>query len=187
MAGKGVEDIIKDNAPGLRSYVRSRVGNGEDADDIVQDTFYHFLRSISIMDNPIGHVTSWLYTVAHNLVVNHGKKHRGIYGFTDFQFTGGDEDGFMDELSEIMAASDNEGPEILMLRNMVWEELDRALEELPQGQREAIVMTEIQGLSAKEAARKMGVSVNTFLSRKHYAVIHIRKRLRVLYDELKYV
>lgn len=167
MAKSELDDIIRDNAPRLRSFVRQRVSNSDDADDIVQDTFYQLLHTISVIDNPIGQVTSWLYTVAHNLIINHGKKHREMF-----------------ELSEIMAASDNESPEIKMLRKMVWDELHKALTELPKEQREAIEMTEIQGLSVKDAAKQMGVPLNTFLSRKHYAVVSIRKRLKTLYAEL---
>lgn len=191
MADMDLDDIIKDNTPRLRSFVRSRLGNRDDADDIVQDTFYQFLRTISIMDNPIGQVTSWLYTVAHNLIINHGKKHREVVskssirnGHGKLSKTGGDETSFMDELSEILVASDNESPEMLMLRNIVWEELDKAMSELPHEQRQAIEMTEIQGLPVKEAAQKMGVPVNTFLSRKHYGVLSIRKKLKTLYEEL---
>lgn len=177
-----IDDIIKENTPRLRSYVRSKVGNADDVDDIVQDTFYQFLRTISIMDNPIGHVTSWLYTVAHNLIINHGKKFRE----TEMpMLMDKNDDSFLAELSEIMVAPDDENPEMIMLRNMIWEELDRALAELPAEQREAMTMTEIQGLSVKEAANVMGVSAATFLSRKHYAVVFIRKRLKTLYEELK--
>lgn len=167
MADKKLDDIINDNAPHLRSYVKSKVSNRDDADDIVQDTLYQFVRTISIMDNPIGHVTSWLYTVAHNLIINHGKKHREVA-----------------ELSEIMVASDHDNPEMLILRNMVWEELEKAMADLPKEQREAIEMTEVQGLSTKEAAQAMGVSQNTFLSRKHYGMVSVRKRLNLLYEEL---
>lgn len=181
MASSDLDDIIRDNAPRLRSFVRSRVDNSDDADDIVQDTFYQLLRTISIMDNPIGHVTSWLYTVARNLVINHGKKQREV---PIMKTKAADDDTFMTELSEIMIASDSDSPEVQMLRNMVWEELNKAMANLPKEQREAMEMTEIQGLSTKEAAMKMGVSLNTFLSRKHYAVVSIRKRLRILYEEL---
>lgn len=167
MANTELDDIIRDNAPKLHSYVRSKVSNKDDADDVVQDTLYQFLRTISIIENPIAHVTSWLYTVAHNLIVNHGKKHREVA-----------------ELSEIMIASDNDNPEMLMLRKMVWEELEKAMADLPKEQREAIEMTEVQGLSTKDAAQAMGVSVNTFLSRKHYGMMSIRKRLNFLYKEL---
>lgn len=183
MANKELDDIIKANTPRLRSYVRSRVGNNGDADDIVQDTLYQFLRTISIIDNPIAHVTSWLYTVAHNLVINHGKKHREV-DITRTKARNKDDDSFMFELSDIMVSSDNDSPEMHMLRNMVWEEFDKALSQLPKEQREAIELTEIEGLSVKEAAQKMGVAVNTMLSRKHYGVVSIRKRMRVLYEEL---
>lgn len=183
MASNNLDDIIKENEPRLRSFVRLRLGNSDDADDIVQDTFYQFLRTISIMDNPIGQVTSWLYTVAHNLVINHGKKRREEEmqqrHYVD------DEDAYMADLSEIMVTSDHDSPEMLMLRNMVWDELEKALSELPEEQRKAMEMTEIQGLSVKDAAKEMGVSVNTFLSRKHYAVLHIRSRLKSLYDEIR--
>lgn len=182
MENDALQDIIKENAPRLRSFVRSRVNNSDDAEDIVQDTFYQFLRTISIIDNPIGQVTSWLYTVARNLVINHGKKHREEE-MPRVQYAN-DEDVFMADLAEIMVAADDDAPDIRMLRSMVWEELDKAMAELPKEQREAIEMTDIQGLSTKEAAQKMGVSVNTFLSRKHYGVVSIRKRLKLLYEEL---
>lgn len=179
--GHDLDDIIRDNTPRLRSFVRARVGNRHDTDDIVQDTLYQFLRTVNIIDNPIGHVTSWLYTVAHNLVINHGKKQREV---EMPQERHGEDDAFMAELSEIMAAADDDNPEMLMLRSMVWQELDNAMAELPEEQRKAVEMTEIHGLSVKDAARQMGVPVGTFLSRKHYAVGHIRKRLRNLYNEL---
>lgn len=183
MANNNLDDIIKENTPRLRSFVRSRVDNHHDADDIVQDTFYQFFRTISIMDNPIGQVTSWLYTVAHNLVINHGKKHREVE-MPHIRHSD-DEEGFMADLSEIMIASDNDSPEVCLLRNMVWEELDKAMAELPEEQRIAIEMTEIRGLSVKEAAKEMGVPTATFLSRKHYAILHIRKRLKNLYEDLQ--
>ncbi len=181
MKSDNLDDIIKENTPRLRSFVRGRVGNRDDADDIVQDTFYQFVRTITIMDNPVGQVTSWLYTVARNLIINRGKKRREEE--MPRTVLGGD-DSFMSDLSEIMVASDDENPDILMLRAMVWEELDKALAELPPEQRQAVELTEIRGMTVKEAARQMGVPTNTFLSRKHYAVVHIRKRLRDLYEEL---
>lgn len=180
MENKTLDDIVRDNVPKLHSYVRSRVKAEEDAEDIIQDTLYQFLRTFSVLDNPIAHVTSWLYTVAHNLIINNGKKHREeslpqLYAA---------DDSYMSDLSEIMMASDSDNPEILMLRSMVWNELDKALAELPQEQRKAVTLTELEGLSVKEAAARMGVPQNTFLSRKHYAVVHIRKRLKTLYKEL---
>lgn len=180
-----LDKIVKENVPKLHSYVSGRVNNKDDADDIVQDTLYQFLRTISVLENPIAHVSSWLYTVAHNLIINHGKKHREML-FTGLQRNndGDDDNDFIMDLSDIMMSDDADNPDMQMLRTMVWDEWQKALDELPDEQRKAIVMTEIEGLSVKESARQMGVSVNTFLSRKHYAVKHVRKRLYALYQEL---
>lgn len=180
MKDKEINDIIRENSSWLRAFVRRKVRNRDDADDIVQDTLYQLIRTIKVLENPIGHVSSWLYTVAHNLIINHSKRNRE-------EAIGQDDDNnenFMAEISEIFIADDNESPDFKILRSMVWKEFDKALSELPQEQREAIEMTEIQGLSVKESAEKLGISQNTFLSRKHYAVVHIRKRLYSLYQEL---
>lgn len=181
MRNNALDDIIRENASRLRVFVRRRVRSDEDADDIVQDTFFQFMRTISILDSPVERVSSWLYTVARNMIINHGKKHRET-AMSSMHLR--DSDHVMADLSEIMVADDNDNPDMSMLRKMVWDELDKALNELPEEQREAVVMTEIQGLSVKDAAQEMGVSVNTFISRKHYAVVHIRKRLHGLYIEL---
>ncbi len=179
MQDNEIDDIVKENVPRLHSYVRRRVRNMDDAEDIVQDALYQLLHTIRVLDNPISHVSSWLYTVAHNLIINHGKKHRE----DEMPQYGGD-DSFMSDISDIMMADDGNTPDIQLLRTMVWEEWGKALAELPLVQRNALVMTEIQGMSVKEASAKMGVSQNTFLSRKHLAVKHIRKRLKALYEEL---
>lgn len=181
MENNELDDIIKENTPRLRSFIKGRIGDHDDVDDIVQDTFYQFLRTFHALENPIAHVSSWLYTVAHNLIINHEK--RGLRTKTITK-TVVDDESFMNDISEILAASDTESPDMRMLRSMVWNELDRALTELPAEQRDALVMTEIEGKSVREAAELMGVAQNTFLSRKHYAVKHIRKRLHVLYTEL---
>lgn len=176
------DDLLRKHTPRLRSFVRGRVGNREDADDIVQETLYQFLRTINVLQNPILHVSSWLYTVAHNLIINNGRKHREES--LPERNVSDDDSAFMSDLSDILVASDDESPDILMLRAMVWDELEKALAELPSVQRDAVILTEIKGLTVKQAAEITKVSVNTFLSRKHYAVLHIRKRLQVLYDEL---
>lgn len=181
MGSKKVDDIVEEYVPRLNSFVRGRVSNKEEAEDIVQDTIYQFLRTISALENPITHVSGWLYTVAHNLIINHGKKHREQSLFIPRSES---DDNFMYDISEILKADEGEDPDMQILRSMVWEELDKALSELPKEQREAIEMTEIGGMSVKEASQKMGVSQSTFLSRKHYAVVHVRKRLYHLYIEL---
>lgn len=181
MDSKQLDDIIREHDSKLRSFVRGRVSNREDADDIVQDTLYQLVRTLCALDNPIAHVSSWLYTVAHNLIVNHSKRHREDSLPALFPDEG---DEFMIDLSEIIVAADEDGPELRMLRSMVREELQHALDELPEEQRSALVLTELHGMSVKDAALQMGVSQNTFLSRKHYAVVHVRKRLHDLYQEL---
>lgn len=182
MEGKELDDLIKQQTPKLRAFVRDRVRNREDAEDIVQDTFYQFVRTIRMIENPVVQVTSWLYTVAHNLIVNHDKKHREE-SLPTYQ-SDPDDDNYLGDLSEIMMADDRDSPDIKLLRTMVWQELNRVMDELPDVQRQALQLTEVDGLSVREAAERMGVSVNTFLSRKHYAVVHVRKRMRTLYQEL---
>lgn len=174
-----LDNIIRQNEPKLHHYVRGRVSNKDEADDIVQDTLYQFVRTIRALDNPIAHVSAWLYTVAHNLIVNHHRKqHEEQAVWAD------DGETVMHDLTEIMVTDDADNPDMRMLRQMVWAELDKAMAELPDVQRQALTLTEIEGLSTQQAAERMGVSQNTFLSRKHYAVLHVRKRLSALYKEL---
>lgn len=180
MAKSELDKIIHDHEPRLRSFVRSKVDNCDDADDIVQDTFYQLVRTIRVLNNPVGHVASWLYTVAHNLIINHGRKHRPTLPQS---IATNEDDVIINELTELMA-SDDDTPDIVMLRSMVWQQLDKALSELPEEQRKAWVLTEQEGLSAQEAALQTGVTRATLLSRKHYAVLHIRKKMRRLYEEL---
>lgn len=181
MEDKELDDLIRQHSSRLRNFVRQRVSNREDAEDIVQDTFYQLVRSLRILENPIGQVTSWLYTVAHNLIVNHDLKMREVE--MPSVKPKDEDDSFMGDLSDIMTA-ENDDPETQLLRKMVWQELHKALSELPAEQRRAIELTEVEGLSSQAAADRMHTSLGTFLSRKHYAVLHIRKRLRTLYLEL---
>lgn len=181
--GKELDDLIRLHRRKLQNFVSQRVSNREDAEDIVQDTLLQLTRSLRILENPIGQVTSWLYTVARNLIINHGKKmHEEEMPQLHRSWDDEDED-FMGDLSEIMW-SDYGDPELQLLRKMVWQELDKALAELPPEQRLALELTEVQGLSTAEAASRMQVTLGTLLSRKHYAVLHIRKRLHSLYHEL---
>lgn len=181
MTDKELDDLIRLHSTKLRAFVNGRVKGREDAEDIVQDTLLQLVQSLRMLENPIGHVASWLYTVAHHLIVNHGKKkHEEEMPTVSVD---GDDEKFMFDLSEIMA-SDGDSPDMQMLRSMIWKELDKALAELPPEQRQALELTEVEGLSSADAASRMQVPQATLLSRKHYAVLHIRKRLRTLYYEL---
>lgn len=155
-----LDSIIREYTPRLRQYVKSRVHSSEDAEDIVQDIFYQLTRTMRVLENPVGHVASWLFSVAHNMVINHEKRLKEVV---------------LDELPADELDADD--PDSQLLRKMLWDELDKALDELPPAQRDAFTLTEIDGLSTEEVAAKMGVPVNTVLSRKHYAVKRIREKL----------
>lgn len=160
MRDSELDSIIREYTPRLRQYVKSRVNSSEDAEDIVQDIFYQLMRTMRVLENPVGHVASWLFTVAHNMVINHEKRIR-------------------EEVRDVLPTDelDADDPDSQLLRKMLWDELDKALAELPAAQRDAFTLTEIDGLSTEEVAVKMGVPVNTVLSRKHYAVKRIREKL----------
>jgi RNA polymerase sigma factor (sigma-70 family) len=179
---KDIGSLIAEYQPRLKAFIRKRVPDKADADDILQEVFYQLIKAEQLM-NPIEQVSAWLYRVARNLIINLEKKKREeewpVYR---------DEEGeeILRDFSEILFDSDSlsPSPETEYLRSMVWVELEAALSELPAEQREAYERTELEGLTVKELAAQTGVSVNTLLSRKHYAILHLRKRLEELYFEL---
>ena len=179
---KNVEQIITDHQSRLKSFIRKRVPNKEDAEDILQDVFYQLIKTVENTLNPIEQITAWLYRVTRNTIINKGKKKQE----SEFPSSLYDEDeGILKEFSELLFDDTiMVTPETEYLRSLVWQELETALSELPTEQREAFELMEIEGFSAKEIAESVGVSVNTLLSRKHYAVKHLRKRLEGLYGEI---
>ena len=180
-----VEKVITENQPRLKSFIRRRVPNKEDAEDILQDVFFQLIKTVESALNPIEQVTAWLYRVARNTIINKGKKKQEEELPT---FSYDEEDGVLKEFSEFLFNDYNAvaTPETEYMRSLVWQEFEAALSELPPEQREAFELMELEGLSAKEIAETTGVTVNTLLSRKHYAVKHLRKRLEVLYKEILY-
>ncbi len=180
---ENVEKIITEYRPQLQSFIRKRVSNKEDAEDILQDVFYQLIKTVEDTLNPIEQVAAWLYRVTRNTIINKSKKKQE----DELPIAQYDEDGnLLKDFSEILFNDDNPTPETEYLRSLVWEELGNALAELPPEQREAFELMEMEGLSAKEVAESMGVSVNTLLSRKHYAVKHLRKRMETLYKDILY-
>lgn len=168
--------VINDYSRRLLGFIRKRVKNDADAQDILQDVFYQFIGNTK----PIEQVTAWLFTVARNKITDRQRKHRpealeDIYG-TD------DNDTSFDWTELFLDNSDN--PETEYLRTLFWEALNNALDELPPEQRQVFVLNEIDGVPFKEIAAQTGETVNTLLSRKRYAVLHLRERLRGLKDEL---
>ncbi|MDR1226215.1 MAG: sigma-70 family RNA polymerase sigma factor [Prevotellaceae bacterium] len=179
---QNAEKLIAEYQPQFQSFIRKRVTNKEDADDILQDVFYQLVRALDNAMNPIEQVSAWLYRVTRNMITNKKVKRREE-PLPTYQ-EGDDEEEVMKDFSKVLFGGEAASPETEYLRSLVWEELEVALAELPLEQREIFEQTEIDGLPVKEISEATGVSVNTLLSRKHYAVQHLRKRLAVLYDEL---
>jgi RNA polymerase sigma factor (sigma-70 family) len=163
----------------LRNFIRKRVADTGDAEDILQDVFYELVEAYRAMI-PVGHTSAWLFRVARNKIVDlfRKKKPEAFAGGPP----GGDEDGEPFTLEDLLP-SPNAGPEAAYAREVLLEELELAIEELPEEQREVFVAHEIEGISFKELAAKTGLSVNTLLSRKHYAVLQLRERLQAIHDE----
>jgi RNA polymerase sigma factor (sigma-70 family) len=183
-AGKqDTEKLIAVYHPRLKAFIRKRVTNREDADDILQEVFYQLLKTVGNTLNPIEQVEAWLYRVARNTIVNHGKKKREeeLPAYREDEI----EETVIRDFSEVLFGDETSpSPETEYLRSLVWTELEQALSELPPEQREIFELTELDDIPVKEIARTTGVGVNTLLSRKHYAVLHLRKRMKDLYDEL---
>ena len=163
----------------LRAFVRRRVPEAADAEDILQDVFYELVLAYRLM-KPIEHVTAWLFRVARNRMTDLFRKRRSV-PLADVA-AAADEDGERLALEELIPSPDA-GPEAAYARAVLLEELSTALGELPEAQRAVFVAHELEGRSFKELAAATGVSVNTLLSRKHYAVLHLRRRLQRVYEE----
>ncbi|GHS91865.1 RNA polymerase subunit sigma-24 [Bacteroidia bacterium] len=169
----------------LKSFIRKRTDNKEDAEDILQNVFYQLVKTVNTAMNPIEDVSAWLYRVARNTIINHAIKKREEE-MPVYRNDEGDME-ILENLSEVLFNDETSpSPEMEYLRSLVWTELENALAELPSEQREIYELTESEGIPVKEIAQATGVPVNTLLSRKHYAVSHLRKRLAWLYNDLIY-
>ena len=163
----------------LRRFIRKRVADAADAEDILQDVFFELVEAERLM-KPIEQVGAWLFRVARNRITDLFRKRRPDTSTSQRVATA--EDG-EELLFEDLLPSAEAGPEAIYARRLLLEELDAALDELPDGQRDVFVAHEPEGRSFKELAAETGLSVNTLLSRKHYAVLHLRRRLQAIHDE----
>jgi RNA polymerase sigma factor (sigma-70 family) len=176
-----ISEIVAEERPRLRSFIRRRVPDPADVEDIVQDVFYKLVEANRLL-MPIDHVTGWLFRVARNRITDLFRKRREE-AFTDAAVE--DEDGELLKIEDLLPSLDA-GPEALYVRSLLLDELELAIEELPgdpYGQREVFIAHELEGRSFKELSAESGVNVNTLLSRKRYAVLHLRGRLQKIYDE----
>src|SRR5437763_8631371 len=173
-----ISDVIAEERSRLRNFIRKRVPNEADVEDLLQDLFYELIGANRLL-MPIEHVTGWLFRVARNRITDLWRKKKPE-AFSDAAVE--DEDGELLQIEDLLPSPDA-GPEALFVRSVLLEELKFALDELPGEQREVFVAHELEGRSFKELSAESGVSVNTLLSRKRYAVLHLREQLQSIYDE----
>jgi RNA polymerase sigma factor (sigma-70 family) len=173
-----ISAAVDEERPRLRNFIRKRVADESDAEDILQDVFYEFVQAYRLM-KPIEKAGAWLFRVARNRIIDlyRKRKHDPVEEEPAVA-----EEGELLKLEELLPSPDS-GPEAAFARSVLLAELDDALEELPEEQREVFVAHEIEGRSFRELAAETGASVNTLLSRKHYAVLHLRRRLKNIYSE----
>jgi len=175
-----ISEAIEREKPRLRNFIRKRVADESDAEDVLQEVFYELVEAYRMM-KPVEQVTAWLFRVARNRMTDlfRSKKREG--SSAPAVETVGEEDLQWEDL----LPSPDAGPEAAYARSVLLEEMDAALDELPKEQREVFIGHELLGYSFKELAERTGVSVNTLLSRKHYAVLHLRERLQAIYDDFR--
>lgn len=172
-----ISEVIQRERSRLLAFVRKRVDDQGDAEDILQDVFYELVETYRVL-KPVEQAGAWLFRVARNRIIDFFRKKRPeSFGNQPAE---NDEDALL--LEELLPSPD-EGPEAAYARSVLLEEFDAALEELPEEQREVFVAHEIEGRSFKELADETGLNLNTLLSRKRYAVLHLRRRLQDIYDE----
>jgi RNA polymerase sigma factor (sigma-70 family) len=173
-----ISEVVAGERSRLRNFIRKRVANEADVEDVVQEVFYELVEANRLL-MPIEYVTAWLFRVARNRITDLFRKKKPE-NLTDAAVAG--EDGELLRLEDLLPSPDA-GPEAIYVRNLLLDELEFALSELPEEQREVFVAHELEGRSFKELAAETGVKVNTLLSRKRYAVLHLRERLQSIYDE----
>jgi len=173
-----IADVVAREQSRLRSFIRRRVSNEADVEDLLQEVLFELVRAHRVL-MPIEFVTGWLYRVARNRITDLFRKKRPD-NFSDAIRE--DEEGELLDAEDLLPSPDA-GPEAQYLRNLLFNEFERALAELPPDQREVFVAHELQGRSFKEISAETGVAVNTLLSRKRYAVLRLREQLQAIHEE----
>jgi RNA polymerase sigma factor (sigma-70 family) len=173
-----IAQAMERDEPRLRNYIRKHVLDREAAEDILQEVFCELVEAYRLL-KPIEQVTGWLFRVAKNRIIDRFRG-RKLESLAAPKY--GEEDGVPVTLEDLLPSPDS-GPEAAYARRLLLDEIDEALEEMPQEQRSVFIAHEWEGYSFKEISAETGVSVNTLLSRKHYAVVHLRRRLQSIHQE----
>jgi RNA polymerase sigma factor (sigma-70 family) len=173
-----ISEAIGRNYSGLRAFIRKRVADQSDAEDILQDVFYELVETYRMM-KPVEQVTAWLFRVARNRITDLFRRKTREAPAAEPVVTEEGEELRLEDLLPSPAA----GPDAAYARTLLVDALDEALEELPPEQREVFIAHELMGYSFKELSEQSGIPVNTLLSRKHYAVLHLRDHLQSVYEE----
>jgi RNA polymerase sigma factor (sigma-70 family) len=179
---ESISEVVKQEKQRLRNFIRSRVENPLDAEDILQEVFYELVVAFRLMQ-PLDHAAAWLFRVARNRITDRFRKKKPDASLDSQPATVDDEEPLL--LREMLPSPDA-GPEAAYARSVLVQELEEALDDLPKEQRDVFIAHEIEGRSFKDLAAETGVSVNTLLSRKRYAVLHLRERLQEIYDEFEH-
>lgn len=174
-----ISEAVEQQRSRLRSFISRRVADPSDVEDILQEVFFELVEAYRLM-KPVERVGAWLFQVARNRIIDRFRKKKAE-PLADLNLES--EEGELLSIEEFLPYP-NAGPEAAYARTVLIEELEAALDELPEEQRRMFIQHEIEGKSFKELAAESGLSLNTLLSRKRYAVLHLRQRLQSVYDEL---
>lgn len=177
---QNISEVIRKYGSRLQGFIRKRVRTIEDAEDILQEVYFQLAEADRLM-KPIEQISGWLFTVARNRITDQYRKKKAV-SVPELSSETNDDPVFT-ELRELMF-DEGKTPEDEYLRSLVWEELEQALKELPAEQREVFELTELRGLPFKEISDQTGIPVNTLISRKRYAILFLRERLQLIYNEL---
>jgi RNA polymerase sigma factor (sigma-70 family) len=175
-----IAETVEREQTRLRNFIRKRVLDESEAEDILQEVFYELVQAYRLM-KPLEQVGAWLYRVARNRIIDRFRRRPPPVAASNAT---GEEEGERFPWEDLLPSPDA-GPEAAYAREVLMDEIEAALDELPEEQREVFVAHELEGRTFNELAAATGLSVNTLLSRKHYAVLHLRRRLRAIYDEFK--
>jgi RNA polymerase sigma factor (sigma-70 family) len=176
---KRISDVVEREYARVRRFIRGRVADRDDAEDILQEVFYELVEAYRVM-RPVEQVSAWLFRVARNRMIDLFRRKKREASRSEPQHV--NEEGKTLQIDDMLPSPDA-GPDAAYIRNTLADELDTALDELPEEQREVFIAHELMGYSFKEISAQTGVNLNTLLSRKHNAVLFLRERLQDIYDE----